>query len=233
MSHPLTSRLSLRDLHILDTITSHGQATSSQLLRLHFADGATTSQGARQRRTMARLAKWGFVSRTRLAIGGPNSGSAGYLYQAATRTPKPIDLHALAITELRIRLVEAQRLRLIELADFTPEPDSHFRIGSVDVRPDATARIGIAGQYRRCFLELDRDTESAAEIRRKLDAYADARNVWPDNETFPLAVFVVTHPLPHREEKRVMRLGRLIAEHHSSHLFAVCPFDRIVSTLVS
>jgi Replication-relaxation len=228
--------LSARDLQILDTLDQHRRATSGQLVRLHFADGLAAYRDHRARRTMLRLEGWRLVSATKLPIGSSIGGSRGFLYRLSSANEKDVNArqlpHTLALTELYARLVEAGRAGILELNDVIPEPRCHQTIGPVELRPDDIIRIGVGTRYRRCFVELDRDSESGTEIGRKLSAYTTARNLWPKDEVFPHVLFVVQHDLPEREARRAEALTRIIQAHPAGHLFRVCRFDQAITALV-
>jgi predicted transcriptional regulator len=224
--------LPARDLEVLDILARHGQATTGQLTRLLWTDGVADWQGRRARRTLARLANWGLVARTRLPVGGQYGGSRGYLYQPTSAKAKPLSPHMLALTELYVRLVEADRARVLELSDFSPEPECHRTVSGIELKPDATIRISTQGRYRRCFIELDRGTEWAGEIGRKLSAYTSARNLWPEGEVFPAVFFIVQHDLPGREAKRAEDLTGMIQAHPAGQLFNVCRYDQAITALV-
>src|SRR5581483_2129970 len=84
--------------------------------------------------------------------------------------------HVLAIGDVFVTLVEADRRGAIELLEFQAEPRCWRRFSgpggaSVALRPDAFVRVG-AGDYEHlAFLEVDRGTESIAALARKLDAF--------------------------------------------------------------
>ena len=226
--------LSLRDLQILDTLDQHHGATSGQLVRLHFADGKAAYRDHRARRTMRRLEAWLLVSATELPSGSSVGGGRGFLYQlSGAKKISPRQLrHTLALTELYVRLIEADRAGILELSDVIPEPRCHQTVGPVELRPDDSVRIGVGARYRRCFIELDCGSESGTEIGRKLSAYTTARNLWAKGEVFPHVVFVVQHDLPQREARRAEALTRIIQAHPAGHLFHVCRFDQAITALV-
>ncbi|KJS53489.1 hypothetical protein VM98_24875 [Streptomyces rubellomurinus subsp. indigoferus] len=233
MRSPAAARLSPRDLAILATVRRLGQVTSSQLLRLHFADGSPRSRGARMRRTMARLSQWGLVARVpQRWIGGHAGGSGGYLYLPPDSRSRVYQDHKLAVAELYVQLTETARTGVFELTDFEAEPACHRPVGAVRLKPDAWLRIERGGRGRQGFIELDRGTESTGQITAKLATYAAASRAWPEDGAFPWVVFVVACDLP-AEGARQRRLIQRAIQHHPDHdLFAVCDIDEAVATLV-
>jgi len=234
MRNPTSGRLSPRDLAIIDSVRLLGQVSASQLLRLHFADGSPASRGARMRRTMTRLVSWGTVARLPARwVGGYRGGSDGYVYQPPDSRSRSFQDHRVTLTELYVQLVEAARTGLFDLADFRPEPASYRQLGALELKPDAWLRLEHDGRGRQVFIELDRGTESAAQITTKLTTYAAAARAWPARDgTFPLVLFVVCHDLPPREEHQVRLIARTIQRHPVSGLFVVCPFGDATNYLV-
>lgn len=224
--------LSPRDQAIIETVRRHGQATSGQLQRLHFADGSAASRGPRTRRTLARLTATGQLLRLARPLGGFGGGSGAYLYLPPTSRARAADLHRLAVTELHVRLVEWTRTGAGELSDFQAEPECHRQVGRAVIKPDAWLRLVASGRARQVFIELDRGTESGPEIARKLAAYAGAHAAWTE-PVFPLVLFVAWHELREREAQRQAFLDRLIHHHpgRSDFRTAVCGFDQTISAL--
>jgi hypothetical protein len=85
-------------------------------------------------------------------------------------------IHSLAITELAVRLREAERKGQIEVIDLQTEPRCWRRHpgpggGSVVCKPDAYIRLGVGSWEENFFLELDLATESPNTLTRKMAAY--------------------------------------------------------------
>jgi len=234
MGSPPPGRLSPRDLAIIDSVRLLGQVSAGQLLRLHFADGSPGSRGVRMRRTMTRLVSRGMVTRLpHRWVGGYQGGSDGYLYQPPGSRSRSYQDHRMAITELYVRLVEAARTGQFTLTDFHAEPASYRQLGALELKPDAWLRLEHQGRRRQVFIELDRGTESAAQIATKLGTYAAAARVWPAAEgPFPLVLFVVSHEQPSQEEQQVRRIAGAIHRHPARDLFAVCSFVEATDYLV-
>lgn len=226
-------RLSPRDQAVIQTVHLLGQVSAGQLLRLHFADGSPATRGTRMRRTMTRLSEHGLVDQlpTRW-IGGHGGGSGGYLYQAQGSRSRTYREHRLAIAELYVRIVEAERAGQFRLVEFACEPGSYRRIGTLELKPDAALRLSRGEARRHVFIELDRATETAAQITSKLTTYAAAERSWPTGSAFPLVLFVVSHELASGEQRQIERIVGAISRHPAAELFAVCPFDGAIDHLV-
>jgi hypothetical protein len=81
--------------------------------------------------------------------------------------------HTLAISELYVRLREAEQVGRLELLRFDAEPDAWHRSAIGVVKPDAYAVV-LAGRFEDHFwLEVDRGTESLPTLRRKLQSYVE------------------------------------------------------------
>lgn len=242
-------RLSERDLAVLETLQRVRLASASQLGRLHFS--ATTSQV--RRRALLSLDNRRLVVRMDRQIGGIKSGSSGYLYELSDvgqrvlntssgvprRRPKSTGLafvrHALAVTEIYVRLVEASRLGHIELLEFEAEPQCWRSFpgrggGRTVLKPDAFVRIGSGDFEDSWMVEVDLATESPATITAKLDVY---RAYWSsgieqaDRGVFPRVLWTV--PNLRRAEVITDRCSRQPAEAWS--LFMVTLFEDAVALM--
>lgn len=193
----LVEHLSERDLSIVITLARVRMASARQLERLHF-DGPNPVTAARRcRRTLERLVSVGLLARLERRIGGERAGSAGFVYAlglAGQRlaggvgpagrgrvrrvwTPSfPFLAHLLAVTELYVQLVEADRAGRLELLDFATEPHCWRRFTGaggevVTLKPDAIVRTALGRYEDSRFVEVDRGSESPATLARKLDVY--------------------------------------------------------------
>jgi hypothetical protein len=124
-------------------------------------------------------------------VGGDRAGSAGLIYALDTdgqrlfttptgraRRPWPIGWpfvqHTLDVTELYVRLREAERTGVVQLLRFDAEPDSWQQINGWRLKPDAYLVVADADWERHTWVEVDRDTESLPTLRRKLLSYVQA-----------------------------------------------------------
>ncbi|OLE23310.1 MAG: hypothetical protein AUG49_16370 [Catenulispora sp. 13_1_20CM_3_70_7] len=135
-------RLSPRDQGVIETVHLLGQVSAGQLLRLHFVDGSPVTRGTRMRRTMTRLSERGLVAQVpNRWIGGYGGGSGGYLYQAPGSRSRTHRDHRIAIAELYVRAIEAERAGQFIMTTFACEPACYCRVGALDLKPDAALTL--------------------------------------------------------------------------------------------
>jgi Replication-relaxation len=195
----LESRLTTRDLAVLQCVSSLRFVSGAQLARLCFTDSADPLSNARAaRRALLRLTRLDILTRLPRPVGGVRAGSAGYVYhlalagqrlagehgwQPAHRGRQPLApgslflRHTLLIAELHTRLVEADRSRRIELLELAAEPSCWRKLDGlggqqVMLKPDSYIRLGIREYEDSYFVEVDRGTEGSRAIEHQLRAYA-------------------------------------------------------------
>lgn len=239
----LVEQLSERDLAVLSTLEQVRLASAAQIERLQFVGKSSQHR----RRALLSLSNRRLVNRLDRVIGGVHAGSSGFLYQLSdvgqralnhsTGLPRrlpstpgtPFIRHALAITELYVRLTEASRTQSFELLEFTAEPNCwHYYPGRgggrAVVKPDAYVRIGSGDFEDSWFVEVDLATEHPTTIKTKLDVY---RAYWSSGtEQAKRGVFPgVLWTVPDQRRAQVMAdcFGRQPADAWS--LFMVTPFE--------
>jgi len=192
----LAGQLSSRDLAVVATLDRVRVATGAQLKRLHFSGGTTlanTRQAQRRLRTLVELRVLATLGRR---VGGPEGGSAQPVYAldvagqrlasacgpaGGLRLRRPWTpgagflAHALAVTELYVRLCEHTRGGG-ELAAFDAEPACWRAFSGVGggrtwLKPDAFVRFALGDFEHFSFVEVDRATQSAVAVARKLTVY--------------------------------------------------------------
>jgi hypothetical protein len=190
----LSANLSPKEIAVLVTLREVRLATASQLQRLHFADDSPRNRA----RVLQAMNERGLITRLDRVVGGRRAGSSGFLYSLGVaglrlllvgqdgpvRRPStpgaPFVAHALAVTELAVRLREAERRGDFQILDFQAEPQCWRRHpgpggGTETCKPDAYVRLAIGAFDDSWFVEVDRSTESATTLDRKLGAY---RRYW-------------------------------------------------------
>jgi hypothetical protein len=254
-SHRLSeihAQLRDEDWDLLRTLAVVRVATGLQLQRLHHGGDEAAKQ--RRIRQLARLSRWRVVVRLSRRIGGVERGSvsscycldvAGQRLLDATRgrsrapwTPStPFISHALAVTELYVAAVEAERFGPLELLSFSAEPACWRTFPSrrgegVILKPDAHVVIASGEFEYHWYVEIDRATESRPRITAKARLYVEYYETGLEqtrHDVFPQILWAV--PDAHRQSQIIDALAKLDAE--TWHLFAVTTFENIVAGLVS
>ncbi|MDX6285907.1 MAG: hypothetical protein QOG53_1392 [Frankiales bacterium] len=189
----MREKLSDREYSVLADVGRFKLLSGKQVQRLHFSDHATSETAARVcRRVLRRHTETGLLTRLERRIGGVRAGSAGAVYQVSGlghRLLSPPDgrrrssepglafvTHTLAIAEVYVLLVEAQRTGLLELLGVQTEPTCwrHFTgaLGQRDVlRPDLFVVLGIGADEWHWFVEVDCGTSHRPAIRAKAEIY--------------------------------------------------------------
>jgi Replication-relaxation len=253
---PLDERLSQRDLAVVAAVAELRHLTARQLERWHYPGATPLARARAARRGLERLTRLGVLARLERRVGGVRAGSAGYVYgldlagqrlaaaygwlapgraRRLRESGHAFIRHTLAVAEVHIRLIEAERGGALELLERESEPTCwrpYVGAGGAGqtLKPDAFAVVGAGEDELSWFLEVDRGTESAATIERKLAAYlaywrsgqeAARRGVHP--RTLWLA------PDARRIGQLASAAGRLPAE--TWPLFRVAAFDGLIPAL--
>lgn len=192
--YELRESLGEREWEIIGSLARVRVATSSQLIDLHLS-GVGLRRAQRiltalvQRRVLARLPR---------TIGGPSAGSLGHVYVLDVAGQRLADLadggrvrrpwamgtrflaHSLAVTDVYVRLVRAERAGSLRLARFAGEPASWRSFvtsggGRAVLKPDAYAVVLVGGWEDHWFIEVDLDTEHVPAIASKCAVY---RGYW-------------------------------------------------------
>jgi hypothetical protein len=214
----LAGELSERDRAITEAAVRLRLVSGKQLERLFFTEVERPASRARlARRTLARLVQRGVLGRLERRIGGVRAGAAGYVYFAAAgaqhlacywhgeglrrirsryEPTATFARHALGVSECYVRLVEADRTRVVELLAFEREPSRAF-VGPGGarsmLRPDALVRLGLdRATELHAFLEIDCGSEGRQALTRKCRAYVAAWYSGMAAEVFPRVVWITT-----------------------------------------
>ncbi len=186
--------LSPRDRAILADVAKVRVLTGGQIERLHFGELQGAYRDRTRRRVLERLASRQLLTALDRRIGGVRAGSAGLVFalgpagqrllaleangnvgSRARRPSTPTDRflsHSLAVAELYVGLVEADRAGSLTLVSFQAEPDCWWRDSEGEwVKPDAYAVVSAEAVQDSWAVEVDMGTESVPTLRRKLAAY--------------------------------------------------------------
>ncbi len=233
------------DVAVLMSLFKLRLLTTEQLCRLHGGDGDARTTLRRIQARLKRLHELKLVVRLSRVVGGVRAGSSGYVYGLSGWGQAVLEVggifggrrrrlwetrpyfqdHMLAVSELYVRLVEADRRHHLELLDFEGEPRCwRYMSGPggevVPIKPDAFVRVASGDFEHRAFAEVDLGTESLPTIVRKSQRYID---YWQSGEeqrlhgVFPKIVWLV--PDDRRQVGIEKALGRLALE--AQDLFTV------------
>jgi hypothetical protein len=246
----LRSELADRDWQIISTLVCMRLATSAQLEALHFA--GVTRRRAQQRLTA--LVERRVIGRPTRVVGGVRAGSRGHVYaldvagqrladldrDRRPRPPRPVGRryvdHALAVTEVYVRLVLAERAGALRLQHFAGEPESwrsFYGPGGARARlnPDAYAALEVNGYEDHWFFEVDLGTEHAPALARKCAVY---RAYWQSGAeeahggVFPRVLWVVP------DERRAQMLRQVFRRQpeEAAELFDVALTQAVVERVL-
>jgi len=158
---------------------------------------ASSTHARRVRRVLARLVEQRVLDRLERRRGGVGGGSGSWVYalgpagrrlvaywageglprsRSAHEPGATWTAHTLAVSELYVRLREAERTGRVELLAFDAEPGcwrAYTRLGGAAgvLKPDAFVRLG-AGDFEDAFLvEVDMGSEHRGQLTRQHHAY--------------------------------------------------------------
>jgi hypothetical protein len=181
--------LSETDLALLKSMGIIRFAYTGQLQRLHFTGSEPATDERRTRRTLERLTYHKVLVRLKRRVGGISSGSDQFVYalgpaghrllfeRTQVKPVKPTKTlpHRLEVTELFVRLKEAERRGRLEQVHFEGEPQcwrTFQAFGRVAIlKPDAFVQVASGDFEDSWFLEVDRDTEWKSALRYKFIGY--------------------------------------------------------------
>jgi hypothetical protein len=246
----LQGRLAERDWQIITSLARMRVATAAQLGALHFEGIAKR----RARRRLASLTGQRVLARLPRMVGGPRGGSTGHVYAldgggqrlaglASGRPPerpRPVGEaflnHALAVTEVYVRLVLAERQGQLKVVQFDAEPlswRSFFGPGGVRVtlKPDAYAELLVDGYHDHWFLEVDMGTERSPALTRQCRLY---RGYWQggadeaDGGVFPRVLWLAPN------EGRAEALRQVVRRqpHDATQMFDVALSSAVVERML-
>lgn len=245
----IATHLTPLDRQLLHDANRFRLISGAHLARLHF--GNIAADGRRCRRRLTRLVEWGVLDRLPRRVGGRGRGSDSHIFRVGRTGRRLLDIngstgpswqpseafaaHTLAIADLYLSLVELHRAGRLELIEFTPEPSAwrnfSWQMKPTTLKPDAFVKLRLDGSEWSYFIEIDRGTESAKVISRKLDTYLNYLKASPELEVFPVVLFLVdSHKTYHSTHghARVEHIQKLIDNQRppASEMFVVRKRDR-------
>jgi chorismate mutase len=253
----LRQKLSERDFAVLRSLHKLRLLTGAQIARLHVAEGSTGTQARRTRALLQRLSELNVVVRLGRRVGGVRAGSAGFIYglsgygqavleangptgkkrRRVWETSPPHQRHVLAVSELFVQLVEADRDGRVDLLEFQAEPGCWRRFpgaagGVVTLKPDAALRLGVRAVELSVFIEVDMCTESTPTLSKKCQAYIA---YWRSgieqqaHDVFPVVLWLA------EATRRVDQLSEVIRRlpHETQALFRVALLSETIHLLTA
>jgi hypothetical protein len=229
------ARLNQREQAILATVERLRLLRADHVRRLFFDDISSDAGSARlSRRSLATLVEDGLLSRLERRVGGARAGSSGHVYtitaagrrlnayRRGTGTPsnrgvhepgQPFVAHTLAIADLYLALVEAERAGTLELLGFESEPTCWRTftgpVGATQtLKPDAYLRVGADEYEYASLVEVDCGTEGRSALVRKAHVYLSywrsGREQAAERGLFPKVVWIAA------ADSRARFLGELL-----------------------
>ena len=253
----LANHLPNREQEIVRTVELFRLLRADQIRRLFFREITTDAGCARVcRRSLADLADAGVIRRLDRRVGGVGGGGSGYVYAVTAVGRRLLAYwngtglgsdrgvhepgagfveHTLAIAELYVTLVEADRDRQLELLAFDAEPTCWRTYttpfaATVIVKPDALVRVA-AGEYEDVsFVEIDRATQGRGALLRKINTYVAYYKTGREQTAtgvFPQVVWITTTAARGRFLTEL--IAGLPADGHQ--LFGVTTIERALTIL--
>jgi hypothetical protein len=252
----LAAVLSQRDLDVVATLDRVRVATGAQLRRLHFTTGTAAANARQAQRRLRQFVELRVLAELARRVGGPSGGSAQSVYAldvagqrlasacgpaggARLRRPwtpgSTFIAHALAVTELFVRLTEHVQAGGGELVAFDAEPACWRAFtglggGRSWLKPDAFVHFAAGDLEHLTFLEVDRATQSPAAVNRKLRSYRQFFQTGREQRrwgVFPRTVILV----PTQQRQRALAEVVAAQPPESRPLFAVVAYDLALPTL--
>lgn len=191
---PTTNALSLRESAVLIHLARFRFLTTNQVERFLFLRSDSTTQSSRKtiaHRTLTRLIRRGFVTRTPRTVGGSGSGSGAHVYYLTTTGSQAVRLlapspppkravlrgtfllrHAITVAEVALALrAAASDHDDHDLLAFECDWEISQRIGKELLVPDAFLIYGGTTLELHAFLEVDLGTEGSRFFQQKVERY--------------------------------------------------------------
>jgi hypothetical protein len=234
----IADRISARDRAVLLSIEQHQFLATRHIEALHFTDIAPSARSRITRRNLARLRELRVIAALDRKLGGARAGSEGLTYfvdvvgdrilherlgQRARQTHEPSARflkHRLAIADVHITLIQADRDRQFELVESAVEPTAWRAFTGIGaarrvLKPDVYAETATDDDFVHAwFIEVDLGTESIPTLLakcREYEAYRQAGIEQDRHGAFPLVVWSITHRDPAKAERRRHALTDAIA----------------------
>lgn len=253
------AQLSDRDVAVVSSVAAFRFLTGRQLERLRFPPPPGSSATSRAtaarvaRRVLARLSRDRLLVRLERRVGGVRAGSASFVYALGPVGQRLIDpeatrprrhepsitflLHTLAVADVYVGLVAAERAGRVEISQYQTEPACWRRYPALSgehwLKPDLFVVL-VAGDFEyHAFVEVDCGSEHLPALLRKCrqyEAYYRSGQEQVRRGLFPRVVWLMN------ERRRAERLRAAIRQDQrlSGELYAVgCPAAAVVDLLTA
>ena len=217
----LEGLLSPRDHAVIELVADHRFLTTKQIEQFCFFDHKTHTSAARSaRRVLARLCELQVLDRVERRVGGLAGGSESSIWRLSplglrlralrrglgtsprVRTPgERFIAHHLAVAELHLELVKAERRGLLLVSRLSLEPHCWRQfngLGGIEtLKPDMAVVVTprSAAEFEdHYFIEVDRATESLPTVLRQCqqyEAYRRTGDAQASDGVFPIVLWVV------------------------------------------
>ena len=253
----ISLQLTDRDLQALRTVSRFRVMSGAQLGRLFWPEGSPRTRGRLARRGLNRLSQLDVLEPLARRVGGERSGSASttfavgragqHILQAGQQSGRRVRrahtpgarylAHTLAVAQLFVDLVDAERRRRLEIAAFSPEPECWRPYtgawgAGLTLKPDAYLKLAVGDFEYSWFIEQDMATEAQTTIESKARRYHDYYRTGTEQAArgvFPRVLWIVPNTA-HAERVRET-LERLPAD--AQRLFAVTTTAEALTLLSS
>lgn len=233
----INRQLSDRDRAILRSVDEHQFLTVHHIETLHFDSIAPDARSRITRRVLSRLRGLRVLGTLDRRIGGTRAGSQGLIYHVGVAGDRLLErparrgarlryepsthflAHRLAVADVHVALIEADRNRLIELSESAAEPATwrtYTGIGAARriLKPDLFAETATDGELVRAwFIEVDLGTEHIPTLLTKCREYETYRQTGIEQDrhgAFPLVIWSMTHADPATSVRRRQALAAAI-----------------------
>jgi hypothetical protein len=196
----LAEGIPLRDRAIVGTVARLTLVSGGQLVDLFFGEISNPSTRTRRaRRSLGRLVEQRVLDRLERRRGGAGGGSSTWVYALGPAGRRMVaywageglprsrgahepsamwTAHTLVVSDLYVRLRQAERAGRGELLDFDAEPACwrrYTRLGGAAgvLKPDAFVRLGVGEFEDSFFVEVDLGSEHRGQLTRQHHAYRE------------------------------------------------------------
>ncbi len=215
----LRERMADRDFALLRDVDKFRLLTTKQIQQLHFDPHHPTALASARacNRALSRLRDFGVLKSLQRRIGGARAGSAGFVWYVGPAGERLMQLieptapggrrnyrelsrhfvdHTLAVADVAVRIIQAERHGELELLELQTEPSSWqpflSRFGTTQIlKPDLRIMTAQSDFENHWFIEVDLASEHMPVIMRQCTVYEAFRATGRYQATYGLFPAVV------------------------------------------